>query len=57
MMVSKRLVAIGADGVGMSVASGLQLIPFDRGDFASYSRCGLGDPVPVAATRLLWAAR
>ncbi len=45
---SERFVIIGADAAGMSAASearrvdpDLEIIAYDRGDFASYSQCGL----------------
>lgn len=48
MSTHKRLLIIGADAAGMSAAAEarradpeLEIVAFDRGDFASYSQCGL----------------
>ncbi|MDP9366377.1 MAG: FAD-dependent oxidoreductase [Chloroflexota bacterium] len=48
MTRSPRFVVVGADAAGMSAASearrvdpDLEIVAYDRGDFASYSQCGL----------------
>lgn len=49
-MAAERLVVIGGDAAGMSAASQarrfkgpeeLEIVAFERGDFASYSACGI----------------
>ncbi len=59
--MAERLVVVGADAAGMSAASqarrrrgrdDLQIVAFDRGNYTSYSACGIpyfvGDVVPTA---------
>jgi len=62
VLLTRRLLVIGADAAGMSAASqarrrrpatDLEIVAFDRGNYSSYSTCG----IPYFVGGDVWRAR